>query len=50
MASSVPIHEAVYDAIVARDSVKARRAMETILTLASSQITRVYLTKLEKHG
>ena len=49
-ASSVAIHEAVYDAIVARDSVKARRAMETILTLASTQITRVYLTKLEKHG
>jgi DNA-binding FadR family transcriptional regulator len=48
--SSLVTHAAVYDAIVAGDPIKARRAMESILMLASSEITKVMIEKASGGG
>ncbi len=37
----VPLHAAVYDAIVAHDSAKARHCMESLLEVATKQIARL---------
>lgn len=46
--ASVVMHAAIHDAIVAGDAVKARRAMEGILTSASTEITRIALEQIER--
>ena len=43
----VPLHEAVYDAIVARDPAAAGTAMDGVLALASSDLTKATLNRVE---
>jgi DNA-binding FadR family transcriptional regulator len=42
---AIAVHAAVYDAVVARDAKRARRAMEHILSQASSEIATVAVRK-----
>jgi DNA-binding FadR family transcriptional regulator len=42
----VPLHEAVYDAIVARDPAAAGTAMDGVLALASSDLTKAMLNRV----